>query len=186
MKKCRDVMTGDPVCCVPNDTAARVAKLMKTENIGSVPICEDRHGKKLVGIITDRDLALQVVAESRDASSTTLQSLMTRQPFTCRAEDNLQKALDEMEKHQVRRIPVVDNNGQLIGIISQADVANRGEEPEKTAHVVGEISRPSMQGRVGRERKMGEVNLVYESPGERDRQESQMAQNPDSEGGAYD
>lgn len=65
MKKCRDVMSGDPVCCVLTDTAARVAKLMKMENIGSVPICEDRHGKKLMGIVTDRDLALQVVAESR-------------------------------------------------------------------------------------------------------------------------
>ena|SRR5438874_12895691 len=70
MKKCREVMTGDPVCCVPTDTAARAAKLMKAENIGSVPVCEDRHNRKLLGIVTDRDLALYVVAEDRDANST--------------------------------------------------------------------------------------------------------------------
>ncbi len=141
MKKCREVMTGDPVCCVTTDTVARIAKLMKTENIGSVPICEDRHGKKLLGIVTDRDLALQVVAESRDARSTKVQDIMTRQPLTCRAEDDLQTALDAMEKHQVRRIPVVDDDGRMIGMISQADVAVRSNQPEKTAEVVQEISK---------------------------------------------
>src|SRR4051812_41579754 len=134
-------MTGNPVCCVSTDTAARVAKLMKTEDIGSVPICEDRHGKKLLGIVTDRDLALQVVAENRDASSTKVQHVMTREPLTCRADDDFQTALDAMEKHQVRRIPVIDNDGRLIGIISQADVAIRSEQPEKTAEVVEEISK---------------------------------------------
>jgi CBS domain-containing protein len=146
MKKCRDVMTGHPICCVPTDTAARVAKLMKKENIGAVPICEDRHGSKLVGIITDRDLTLQVVAECLNAGTTKLQDLMTRRPFTCHPDDDLQKALGEMEKHQVRRIPVVDDDGQLIGIISQADIATRGDQPEKTAEVVVEISRASWGG----------------------------------------
>ncbi len=141
MKKCREVMTGDPVCCVPTDTVARIAKLMKTENIGSVPICEDRHGKQLLGIVTDRDLALQVVAENREAGSTKVQDIMTRAPLTCRADDDLQTALDAMEKHQVRRIPVVDNDRRLIGMISQADVAIRSDEREKTAEVVEEISR---------------------------------------------
>ena len=141
MKKCREVMTGNPVCCVPADTVARIAKLMKTENIGSVPICEDRHGKKLLGIVTDRDLALQVVAENRDASSTKVQDVMTREPLTCRADDDLQTALDAMEKHQVRRIPVIDDERRLIGMISQADVAVRSDQPEKTAEVVEEISR---------------------------------------------
>lgn len=141
MKKCREVMTGEPVCCVPTDTAARIAKLMKTENIGSVPICEDRHGKQLLGIVTDRDLALQVVAENHDACSAKVQDIMTREPLTCRADDDLQTALDAMEKHQVRRIPVVDDDHRLIGMISQADVAVRSDQPEKTAEVVEEISK---------------------------------------------
>ena len=141
MKKCREVMTAEPVCCVPTDTVARIAKLMKTENIGSVPICEDRHGKKLLGIVTDRDLALQIVAENREASSTKVQNIMTREPLTCRAVDDLQTALDAMEKHQVRRILVIDDDRRLIGMISQADVAVRSDEPEKTAEVVQEISK---------------------------------------------
>lgn len=141
MKTCREVMTGDPVCCVPTDTAVRAAKLMKAENIGSVPVCEDRHNKKLVGIVTDRDLALYVVAEDRDANSTKVQDVMTRQPVTCRADDDIEKTLDAMEKHQVRRIPVLDDGGHLIGIIAQADVARRTDQPEKTAEVVEEISK---------------------------------------------
>lgn len=141
MKKCREVMTAEPVCCVPTDTVARIAKLMKTENIGSVPICEDRHGKELLGIVTDRDLALQIVAENREASSTKVQNIMTREPLTCRADDDLQTALDAMEKHQVRRILVVDDDRRLIGMISQADVAVRSDQPEKTAEVVQEISK---------------------------------------------
>ncbi len=141
MKKCREVMTGEPVCCVPTDTAARAAKLMKAENIGSLPVCEDRHSKKLVGIVTDRDLALYIVAEDRDAKSTKVQDVMTSQPVTCRADDDMQKALDAMEKSQVRRIPVLDDDGHLIGIIAQADVATRTDQREKTAEVVEEISK---------------------------------------------
>ena len=143
MKKCREVMTGDPVCCVPTDTAARAAKLMKAENIGSVPVCEDRHNRKLLGIVTDRDLALYVVAEDRDANSTKVHDVMTRQPVTCSADDDIQRALEAMEKNQVRRIPVLDDDGHLIGIIAQADVATRTDQPEKTAEVVEEISRSS-------------------------------------------
>ena len=136
-------MTGDLVCCVPTDTAARAAKLMKAENIGSVPVCEDRHNRKLLGIVTDRDLALYVVAEDRDANSTKVHDVMTRQPVTCSADDDIQKALEAMEKNQVRRIPVLDDDGHLIGIIAQADVATRTGQVEKTAEVVEEISRSS-------------------------------------------
>lgn len=142
---CREVMTADPVCCLPNESVTRIAKLMKTENIGSVPICEDRHSKKLLGIVTDRDLALKILADGRDPSRATAQEVMTRRPITCHGEDNLETALSAMEKNQVRRIPVVDESDQLIGIIAQADVAVRGRQPQKTAEMIEEISRPSMQ-----------------------------------------
>jgi CBS domain-containing protein len=141
--RCADVMTKDPACCVPTDTASRVAKIMKTEDVGSIPVCESRHSRRLVGIVTDRDLALHVVAEGRNASDTLVQDVMTRMPVACSPEDDLQKALDEMQRHQVRRIPVADGHGQLVGIIAQADVATRGREPEKTAETVEEISRPT-------------------------------------------
>jgi CBS domain-containing protein len=142
---CAQVMTKDPACCVPTDSASRVAKIMKTEDVGSIPVCESRQSRKLVGIVTDRDLALLVVAEGRDANGTLVQDVMTRQPFTCLPEDDLQTALDAMQKHQVRRIPVVDRSGQLAGIIAQADIATRCEAPEKTAETIEEISKPSVR-----------------------------------------
>jgi CBS domain-containing protein len=92
-----DVMTKDPAFCGPTDSAARVAKVMKTENVGSIPICESRHSRKLSGIVTDRDLVLHVVAESRNASSTHVEDVMTREPFTCHPEDDLQNALEAMQ-----------------------------------------------------------------------------------------
>jgi len=140
---CKELMTPDPICCSPDESSVRIAKLMMTQNIGSVPICEDRYGKKLLGIVTDRDLALKILAAGRDAARTTAKDVMTRQPVTCRGDDDLEVALDAMEKNQVRRIPVVNENGQLIGIIAQADIAVRGRKPQKTAEVVEEISRPS-------------------------------------------
>lgn len=143
MKTCREVMTENPVCCTAGDTADRIAKLMRSEDIGSVPIVDSSAGRRLVGIVTDRDLAIQVVAEGRDPARIRAEEVMTRNPITCRPEDDLAGALDAMERQQVRRIPVVARDGKLVGIIAQADVATRAGEPEKTAEVVEEISRPS-------------------------------------------
>jgi CBS-domain-containing membrane protein len=120
-----------------------VAKIMKAEDVGSIPVCESRQSRRLIGIVTDRDLTLQVVAEGRDANSTIVEDVMTRDPITCWPEDGLHQALHVMQSHQVRRIPVIDRNGQLVGIIAQADIARRNEEPQKTAQIVEGISRPS-------------------------------------------
>jgi CBS domain-containing protein len=136
-------MTSKPVFCVPDDVVARAAKLMKVGNIGSVPIVEDEKGMKLVGIVTDRDLAMHIVAEGRDPKSTKVGAVMTANVVTCMADDDLEKALDAMGSHQLRRIPVVDNSGKLTGIIAQADVATRVNQPTKTAEVVKEISQAS-------------------------------------------
>jgi CBS domain-containing protein len=143
MKKCSEVMTSKPVCCVPNDMVSRAAKLMKVGNIGAIPVVEDEQNRKLVGIVTDRDLALHIVAEGRDPKSTKVEAVMTANVVTCMADDDLQKALDAMASNQLRRIPVVDSENQLVGIIAQADVATRVDQPEKTAEVVKEISQAS-------------------------------------------
>ena len=143
MKKCSDVMTKNSVCCLPGDTVDKVAKLMAKENVGPIPIVEDQKTMRLIGIVTDRDLALKIVAEGSDPKSTKVEKVMTRKVVTCRADDDLQKALDAMIEHQVRRIPVVDNNNQVVGIITQADVATRVDKPEKTSEVVKEISKSS-------------------------------------------
>ncbi|CAG0985741.1 Hypoxic response protein 1 [Anaerolineae bacterium] len=141
MKKCTEVMTKSPVCCLPNDTVSKVAQLMKSKDFGSVPVIENEQTKKLIGIVTDRDLALKIVAEGRDPKSTKAEEVMTRKVVTCRAEDDLQKALDAMSEHKLRRIPVVDNNTGIVGIIAQADVATRVDLPEKTAAMVRGISQ---------------------------------------------
>jgi len=136
-------MTKDPVCCLPEDTADKAAQLMKKEDVGPVPVIESQQNNKLIGILTDRDLVIKVVAEGRDPKTTRIEDVMTRNPVTCRAEDDLQKAFKAMEEHQVRRIPVVDSSDRVLGIIAQADVAIRVGEPMKTAEVVKEISKSS-------------------------------------------
>src|SRR6185503_5622669 len=141
MKKCNEVMTKNAVCCLPNDSVAKAAELMKSENIGSIPVIENEQTQKLVGIVTDRDLALKIVSEGRDATSTLVDVVMTRKVVTCLAGDDLQEALDAMAEHQLRRIPVVDNDHRIVGIIAQADVAKRVDQPEKTAEMVKEISQ---------------------------------------------
>lgn len=141
MKKCNEVMTKNLVCCRPTDMVAKAAQLMQSENIGSIPVIENEQTQKLVGIVTDRDLALKIVAKGLDAKSTKVEAVMTRQMVTCRAGDDLQVALDAMAEHQLRRIPIVDNDDKILGIIAQADVATRVNLPEETATMVKEISQ---------------------------------------------
>jgi CBS domain-containing protein len=141
MKKCSDVMTKDPTCCLPTDRVSSVAQLMNTENVGAIPVVESNQSKKLIGIITDRDLALKVVANERDPKSTTVADVMTSDVVTCYVDDDIQKAVDAMADHQLRRMPVVDHNHMIVGIIAQADVATRLDQPKDTAEMVKEISQ---------------------------------------------
>ena len=140
MTMCKDVMTRNPVSARPEDTVASVARLMKENDIGPVPIVENQKSKRLVGIVTDRDLALKVVAEGRDPETTPVKQVMTTTVITCHDDDDIETALDAMSTQQLRRIPVVDDGNMLLGIIAQADIATRMNEPEKTAEVVKDIS----------------------------------------------
>jgi CBS domain-containing protein len=139
--KCSEVMTGNPICCLPTDTADKVAQLMKKDNIGPVPVIENHQNKRLVGIVTDRDLAIKVVATGRDARSTPVEGIMSRHLVSCSMDDDLQKAIAAMAERQLRRIPVVDHHNRIVGIIAQADVATRVNQPETTAQMVKEISK---------------------------------------------
>src|SRR5574341_762990 len=123
--KCSEVMTKDPASCLPSDTAFDAAGLMKSEDVGSIPVVSDKQTRKLVGIVTDRDLAVNVVAEGQDPKRTKIEQVMTTDVVTCHPDDDLTEAFDLMEAHQVRRIPIVDDNDCLVGIIAQADVATR-------------------------------------------------------------
>ena len=141
MKKCSDVMTENLVYCMPDDPVSKAAQLMKKEDIGPVLVVNNGRDKTLVGIVTDRDLALKVVGEGLDPRDTRVEDVMTHKLVTCRADDDVEQAMSAMAQYQLRRIPVVGENMRLMGIISQADVATRVGEPERTAEVVKEISQ---------------------------------------------
>jgi CBS domain-containing protein len=138
--KCADIMTRDPVCCTPGDTARKAAELMKAEDVGPLPVVETGSGR-LVGIVTDRDLVLNVLARGLDASTTKVSEAMTRDPVCCKEEEPLEDALEKMSTYQVRRLPVVDNQDRVVGIIAQADVATRIKNPEVAGEVVQEVSK---------------------------------------------
>lgn len=142
MRSCNDVMTPDPTCCNAGDPVVNAAEIMKIEDVGAVPVVEGADSRKLVGIITDRDIVVQVVAEGNDVKGIRIQDVMSRNPVTCRPDEDIQNALDRMAQHQVRRIPVVDGKDRVVGIISQADVLTRMDQPEKTANVIENISQP--------------------------------------------
>ena len=136
---CKEVMTKNPKTCAPTDTVQQAAQLMKSEDVGPIPIVGT--DGKLEGIITDRDIVLKVVAEGRDAKTTKLADVMSTDLITCTTDGDIEETLDLMEDNQVRRIPVVDASGRLVGIISQADVATRLDDSEKTAELVEDISK---------------------------------------------
>lgn len=137
---CKDVMTLDPVCCLPTDTVLLAAHLMQEQDIGPIPVIEDRESKKLIGIVTDRDLVIKVVAEGMDAKITLVADVMTRDPVRGLPEEPIEEVLERMSRYQIRRIPVVNDNNQIIGIISQADIATRIQNPETVGEVFQEIS----------------------------------------------
>src|SRR6266700_3807393 len=131
--QCSEIMTKNPEYCLPTDPVLKAAQLMKSEDVGPIPIVEDKHTKKLTGIITDRDLVLKVVAEARDPKSTPVEAVMTGNVVAC-------KAIRLMQDYQIRRIPVVDGNDHLLGIIAQVDVATRLDNSRTAGKVVREIS----------------------------------------------
>ncbi len=139
--KCNDVMTKNPVCCLPDDDVVKAADSMKQLDIGSIPIVETLESRKLVGILTDRDLALKVVAEKRDLETTKVKEVMTSKVVSCHMDDDVQKAMDAMAENQLRRLPVVDSGNRIVGIIAQADVATRLDQPVRTAEMVKDISQ---------------------------------------------
>jgi len=135
-------MTREPVCCEAGDSIARAAQLMKSEDVGAVPVVESKSGRQLVGIITDRDIVVKVIAEGRDIEGASVRDAMTQNPVTVREEDDVNRALSAMADRKVRRIPVVDGKGSLRGIIAQADVATRLHRDKTTGDLVEAISEP--------------------------------------------
>jgi CBS domain-containing protein len=132
----KEVMTRDVRACEPNATVADAAKVMAQEDVGPVPIVEDG---RLVGIVTDRDIVVRVVAEGRDPNATTVKEIASTDLVTVSPGDDLDEALKLLAERQVRRLPVVEGD-RLVGIVAQADVARLGVD-KQTGEVVEEISR---------------------------------------------
>jgi CBS domain-containing protein len=130
-----EIMSSNPATVSPEAPVKEAAKLMGSEDVGSLPVVE---GEKLVGVLTDRDIALRVVGEGKDPGSTTVADIQSGDLVAVGPDQDLQEALDEMARHQVRRLPVVDG-GRLVGVVAQADVA-REAGYSVTGRVVEEIS----------------------------------------------
>ncbi len=138
----RDVMTENPIYCNPGDSVQSAAKILCDRDIGILPVLTDDDSQSLVGIITDRDLCCRIVAKGLDPSGTRIETVMQRQPVSCRPEQSLDSCEKLMQLHQLRRLPVVDHNSHCVGMVSQADLA-RSERADKLHRTVAEISKPT-------------------------------------------
>jgi CBS domain-containing protein len=135
-KKIREVMTPAPETIQADRPASEAAKKMKEADAGMIPVMDNGN---LLGTVTDRDIALRIVAEGKDPQSTTVGEIASRDIVTVQPDEDLDDALQKMAKHQVRRLPVVED-GRLIGVVAQADVAREGNE-QAVGHTVEEISK---------------------------------------------
>lgn len=133
-----DVMTTRPRAVTPDTPVSQVAELMKEEDVGSIPVIQD---DRLVGMVTDRDIVVRAVAEGKDPRGMPVAEVSSRELVTVDPDQDLSDALQLMAQHQVRRLPVVDEDNHLLGVVSQADVA-REVKDKAAGELLEEISRP--------------------------------------------
>jgi CBS domain-containing protein len=138
--KIDSVMTRDVTVVSPSDSVRAAAELLKSLNIGSAPVC---NGRSLVGIITDRDIAIRAVAEGRDPNHTPVEQVMTRDVVYCFEDQDMEEVADAMASSQVRRMPILNRQHQLVGIVSLGDLATEVADDELTGEVLEEVSQPS-------------------------------------------
>lgn len=130
MKRVRDIMTADLACCTPENDLHDVAQLMVRYDCGAVPVVEDYESRRLVGMITDRDITCRAVARGKDPLAMKVQECMSTNIVTARPETSLAECCTRMEAYKVRRLPVVDQEGRLCGMVAQADIARSVPEHE--------------------------------------------------------
>jgi CBS domain-containing protein len=133
----KDVMTSNPCSIDAEKSVAYAAKMMREEDVGLAPIVE---GDKLIGMLTDRDIAIRVVAEGRDPDQVKVADVASKQVVTVDPQQDLDVALRIMAEQQVRRLPVVQEDGKLVGVVAQADIAREGDDAQ-TGKLVEEISK---------------------------------------------
>jgi CBS domain-containing protein len=140
-KSARNIMTDNPAVVTPESSAQDAARMMQDNDCGSLPVVESRNSMKLVGMVTDRDLAIRVLGRGQDAN-TPVREAMTRNISSVQVEDDLNAIERVMTGQQVRRVPVVDGQGRVVGIVSQADLARELGSSQEVGRVVEKISQP--------------------------------------------
>jgi CBS domain-containing protein len=138
--KIREIMSENPTCCTAEDSAQNVAKMMCDSNVGSIPVVADHQSRTLVGMITDRDLCCSVLAHGLDSKTAKVREFVSYSPVSCREGENVDQCERLMQEHQIRRIPIVDGENHVIGIVAQADLALK-DKPERVHKTVAEISK---------------------------------------------
>jgi CBS domain-containing protein len=136
MTQVREVMTLSPVSCAAQDSVAEAAKAMAKEDVGPIPVVDQG---RLVGLLTDRDIVVRVVAKGRDPQSTTVGEVASSDLTTVSPDEDLDQALKLLAEQRIRRLPVVEGD-KLVGIVAQADIARQGDDPI-TGQVVEQISK---------------------------------------------
>jgi CBS domain-containing protein len=141
--KVQDIMTGEPRTLTPDSTAQEAAQLMKEMDTGVIPVVESSTSKKLVGVVTDRDIAVRLVAAGKSATSRVSDVMSSGRLATCSPTDDVDRVMETMSREQVRRIPIVDERGALVGIVAQADIVRKadGKKAERTVEKISEPVR---------------------------------------------
>jgi CBS domain-containing protein len=142
--KVSEIMTKNPACCWPSSSTLSTALLMQEGDTGIVPVIQDPFTPRLVGVVTDRDLCLHVIAAGRDPASTWISGCMTEDPFCCTEQDDVSHALELMNTHQVRRLPVVNEKHEIVGLLSLSDLVGKaGIEAGVIAATLRSICEPA-------------------------------------------
>ena len=137
-RQVRDIMTPNPACVSESDSIHEVARIMAREDTGVVPVVD---GKKVVGMITDRDIVVRLVAQGKDPSNARVNEAMTREVRSVKEDSTVSQALDLMSSSQVRRVPVVNERYEIIGIVSMGDIATETDQDNKVGKTVETISQ---------------------------------------------
>ena len=140
--KAQDIMSADPVCVTPQTSVEEAARLMKDHNVGVLPVVSEEGSRELVGVITDRDIAIRHVAEGHSSPDCPVSEAMSQNVKTCRTDAAVEEVMETMGREQVRRIPIVDERGSLVGMVSQADVVLEAKDERKAEEMVEKISTP--------------------------------------------
>lgn len=140
--KVSDVMTNDPTMCTPTTSLRDVARMMVDYDCGCIPVVEDLQNRKLIGVLTDRDIAARAVSEGRNPLELTARDIMSKQVVSTTSNADVQEVERLMSEHRIRRVPVVTANNAVTGMIAQADIA-RNANSRDAGSVVREVSRPS-------------------------------------------